>query len=145
MIDHLLVIFLEWKERSIYHFKERCRSHNGGCWLWGTNAIYPGVRLVVICFNLFICLYIFFIYFFWAVLKKSLRNQSTHVVFVLPIKNLEDNSSHFANHGVIGSGAPNVNFWKIYVRKTIWDLEFSEHFSVKFLACLPLLGFSNMV
>ena len=25
------------------------------------------------------------------------------------------------------SGAPNVNFWKISVRKTIWDLEFSEH------------------
>ena len=26
------------------------------------------------------------------------------------------------------TGAPNVNFWKISVRKTIWDLEFSEHF-----------------
>ena len=25
------------------------------------------------------------------------------------------------------SGAPNVNFWKISVRKTISDLEFSEH------------------
>ena len=25
------------------------------------------------------------------------------------------------------SGALNVNFRKIYVRKTIWDLEFSEH------------------
>ena len=25
------------------------------------------------------------------------------------------------------SGAPNVNFRKISVRKTIWDLEFSEH------------------
>ena len=25
------------------------------------------------------------------------------------------------------SGAPNVNFWKISVRKTIWDVEFSEH------------------
>ena len=25
------------------------------------------------------------------------------------------------------SGAPNVNFRKIFVRKTIWDLEFSEH------------------
>ena len=24
-------------------------------------------------------------------------------------------------------GAPNVNFRKISVRKTIWDLEFSEH------------------
>ena len=35
------------------------------------------------------------------------------------------------------SGAPNVNFRKISLRKTIWDLEFSEHFFVKFLACLP--------
>ena len=25
------------------------------------------------------------------------------------------------------SGAPNVNFRKISVRKTFWDLEFSEH------------------
>ena len=25
------------------------------------------------------------------------------------------------------SRVPNVNFWKISVRKTIWDLEFSEH------------------
>ena len=25
------------------------------------------------------------------------------------------------------TGAPNGNFWKISVRKTIWDLEFSEH------------------
>ena len=25
------------------------------------------------------------------------------------------------------TGAPNDNFWKISVRKTIWDLEFSEH------------------
>ena len=28
---------------------------------------------------------------------------------------------------LLNSGAPNVNFWKISVRKTIWDLEFSEH------------------
>ena len=42
------------------------------------------------------------------------------------------------------SGALNVNFRKISVRKTIWDLEFSEHFFPKFLACLPLLGFSNI-
>ena len=46
---------------------------------------------------------------------------------------------------IIGSEAPNVNFRKISVWKTIWDLEFSEHyFVVKFLACLPLLGFSNI-
>ena len=28
---------------------------------------------------------------------------------------------------VSSSWAPNVNFWKTSVRKTIWDLEFSEH------------------
>ena len=28
---------------------------------------------------------------------------------------------------IINSGAPNVNFRKMSVRKTIWDLEFSEH------------------
>ena len=27
----------------------------------------------------------------------------------------------------VSSGAPNVDFQKISVRKTIWDLEFSEH------------------
>ena len=32
-----------------------------------------------------------------------------------------------ANHAGHISGAPNVNFRKISVRKTIWDLEFSEH------------------
>ena len=41
------------------------------------------------------------------------------------------------------SGATNDNFRKISVRKTICDLEFSEHFIVKFLACLTLLGFSG--
>ena len=25
-------------------------------------------------------------------------------------------------------GTPNINFRKIFVRKTIWDLEFPEHF-----------------
>ena len=35
------------------------------------------------------------------------------------------------------SGASNDNFWKISVRKTIWDLEFSEHLLLNFLfACL---------
>ena len=38
---------------------------------------------------------------------------------------------------VSNSGAPNVNFRKISVRKTIWDLEFSEHLLLNFLfACL---------
>ena len=44
-------------------------------------------------------------------------------------------------------GAPNVNFWKISVRKTIWhDLRswIFETFVVKFLACLLPLGFSNI-
>ena len=35
------------------------------------------------------------------------------------------------------TGAPNVNFRKISVRKTIWDLEFSEHLLQSFLlACI---------
>ena len=34
------------------------------------------------------------------------------------------------------SGAPNVNFRKISVLNTIWDLEFSEHFFWK-ISCLP--------
>ena len=35
------------------------------------------------------------------------------------------------------SKAPNDNFWKMSVRKTIWDLEFSEHLLLNFLlACL---------
>jgi len=34
-------------------------------------------------------------------------------------------------------------FWKISVRKTIWDIEFSEHLLLNFFACPPLLGFSN--
>ena len=33
------------------------------------------------------------------------------------------------------------DFRKISVRKTIWDLEIFGTFVVKFLACLPLLGF----
>ena len=32
-----------------------------------------------------------------------------------------------------GRGAPNVDFRKISVRKTIWDLEFSKHFLQNFL------------
>ena len=39
--------------------------------------------------------------------------------------------------------SPQRQFSEISVRKTIRDLEFSEHFIVKFLASLPLLGFSN--
>ena len=36
------------------------------------------------------------------------------------------------------SGAPNVNFRKISVRKTIWDLEFSEHLqSMRNLCVVP--------
>ena len=33
-------------------------------------------------------------------------------------------------------GAPNDNFWKISVRKTIWDLELSEHLLL-LISCLP--------
>ena len=39
----------------------------------------------------------------------------------------------------LSTGAPNVNFREISVRKTIFGT-----FFVKFIACLPLLGFSNI-
>ena len=45
--------------------------------------------------------------------RKSLQNEETWNMFYL--------SGNWA-------GAPNVNFRKISVRKTISDLEFSEHF-----------------
>ena len=48
------------------------------------------------------------------------------------------------NLSLIFQGHPTTIFGKISVRKTIWDLEFSEQFVVKFLACLPLLGLSNI-
>ena len=41
----------------------------------------------------------------------------------------------FSQPVVHRTGAPNVNFRKIYVRKTIWDLEFSKHFCK--ISCLP--------
>ena len=41
------------------------------------------------------------------------------------------------------TGAPNVNFRKISVRKAIRDLDFGT-FVVKFLPFPPLLGFSNI-
>ena len=40
------------------------------------------------------------------------------------------------NSSLVFSGAPNVNFREISVRKTIWDLEFSEHFFF-LISCLP--------
>ena len=43
----------------------------------------------------------------------------------------------------VRSGAPTVNFRKISVRKTIWDLEIFGTFVVKCLACLSLLGWYN--
>ena len=43
------------------------------------------------------------------------------------------------------SGAPNVNFRKISVRKTLLrSRTVFGTFVVRFLACLPLLGFSNI-
>ena len=44
---------------------------------------------------------------------------------------------HVGPHDKHYPGAPNNNLWKIFVRKTIWDLEFSEHWLLNFLlACL---------
>ena len=42
------------------------------------------------------------------------------------------------------SGAPNVNFRKISVSEDDLRSRIFGTFVVKFLACLPLLGFSNI-
>ena len=42
------------------------------------------------------------------------------------------------------SGAPNDNFWKIISSDDDLRSRIFGSFSVKFLACLPLLGFSNI-
>ena len=43
------------------------------------------------------------------------------------------------------SGAPNDNFWKISVRKTIWDLEFSKFFLLNFVLVCMSSDFRTMV
>ena len=45
---------------------------------------------------------------------------------------------------MIKTWAPNVNFWKISVRKTILRSRIFGTFVVKFIASLSLLGFSNI-
>ena len=47
---------------------------------------------------------------------------------------------HAGNSQPDKTGAPNVNFRKMSVRKTIWDLEFSEHFK-KWYNCPILMDF----
>ena len=42
------------------------------------------------------------------------------------------------------SGAPNDNFWKIICSDDDLRSRIFGSFPVKFLACLPLLGFSNI-
>ena len=42
------------------------------------------------------------------------------------------------------TGTPNDNFWKISVRKYDLRSRIFGTFVVKFLACMPLLGFSNL-
>ena len=43
-----------------------------------------------------------------------------------------------------GAGAPNDNFWKNICSEEDFRSRIFETFVVKFLACLPLLGFSNI-
>ena len=61
----------------------------------------------------YVCPYRYF-YFVFAFCDGCAEKTKAIQLFVLWLI-----SDHF-------TGAPNVNFWKIYVRKTIWDLEFSE-------------------
>ena len=50
--------------------------------------------------------------------KKAKLKGTEEVSFIIDLRNYIPRQS---------SGAPNVNFQKISVRKTILDLEFSEH------------------
>ena len=65
--------------------------------------------------------------FISAVVWRYIFNNSKHYRANRwnPIPNSNERFPTAAN---LPSGAPNVNLWKISVRKTIWDLEFSEHF-----------------
>ena len=61
--------------------------------------MYSGVRLKIVC--LFIYLYIFV--FFFERFSKNVCIIKLRVLYAsYLLKNLEDNSSHFANHDVIG-------------------------------------------
>ena len=48
---------------------------------------------------------------------------AVHVIWFI----LVQHEREFYTSQSVSTGAPNDNFWKISVRKTIWDLEFSEH------------------
>ena len=67
-----------------------------------------------------------------------------HTVFVFSAVDPYTERVHFIIQGLEVSRAPNINF-----RENIWsedDLSsrIFRTFVVKFLACLPLLGFSNI-
>ena len=61
-----------------------------------------------------------YILFFSELLISALKHE---------LLTCQENLSHLILHHFFQplSGAPNVNFSKISVRKTIWDLQFSEH------------------
>ena len=61
-----------------------------------------------------------------------------NIYFTVMIKNLI--LSTLGQTGTHQSGAPNVNFWKISVRKTIWDIEFSEQILKKIHKPTPVGG-----
>ena len=68
-----------------------------------------------------------------------------HTKQIVPCESIaEEVSFELSHHDVssrdstVKSGAPNDNFLKLSVRKTIWDLEFLEHLLLTFL--LPCLS-----
>ena len=68
-----------------------------------------------------------------SVCRSFLQSNQISADFRSQTRNFSVSRSYRTSH----SGAPNVNFRKISVRKTIWDLEFLEHFLYNFLlACL---------
>ena len=60
--------------------------------------------------------------------QDKFHRLNDHSLNVMINAKLNEQVQHAKLLGVtLDSGAPNVNFRKISVRKTIWDLEFSEH------------------
>ena len=62
----------------------------------------------------------------WVSLKVELSNECTQLG-VMESESESPQSFSAPKSSSQETGAPNVNFRKISVRKTIWDLEFSKH------------------
>ena len=62
------------------------------------------------------------------IISGQLFDKASHFLTASGDRVIREDIITFMPHTcVLSSGAPNVNFLKISVRKTIWDLEFSDH------------------